>query len=263
MPYPQLPEYLFVDGAYLREILKNVSARYCDGTIIDLDYPQLFYPHDKIFYYDCLPPKSKTETQDEYAKRSEAVEETFKRLQNISGCHVFLGRTISEGKYFRQKGVDVQIAVHMLLHVFRKNTAKVTLLAGDADFRPLIDALVLEGAQITLAFERRSAAVELIEAADIQKRLTPHQILGMTSGEFKKKYPPPSVSIAGGGTGVPLVREGVCSTGIMTLHKQGEVVLLICPHAEQSGKFWYIQFSSEELAVKLAEDLGIEDVRWP
>ena len=165
MPYPTLPEYLFVDGAYLREILVAIGERYCDGAPLDMNYSTLFSPHEKVFYYDCLPPRRSGETGVEHETRLKEVRTHFAKLRRLPGCHVFEGKTSYEGKVQRQKGIDVHIAVHMLMHVVRKNTMKVTLFAGDADFLPLVQALVLEGAQVTVVFESRSAAVDLIRGS--------------------------------------------------------------------------------------------------
>ncbi|MBD2254416.1 NYN domain-containing protein [Nostoc parmelioides] len=53
-----------------------------------------------------------------------------------------------------QKEIDIMIAVDMLTHSFQKNMDEATLLAGDLDFKPLIDALVLNGTEFLKLVKR-------------------------------------------------------------------------------------------------------------
>src|SRR5262249_1176454 len=73
------------------------------------------------------------------------------------------------------------LAVQALMHVFRRNTRVLTLLTGDLDFKPLVEALVQEGAYVTLAYEKRTTARELIYAADMQHVLWPHDLVSYQS----------------------------------------------------------------------------------
>lgn len=58
------------------------------------------------------------------------------------------------------------IAVDMLTHSFHKNMDEATLLTGDLDFKPLIDALVLNGMYVSLWYPKGETNYELVDAAD-------------------------------------------------------------------------------------------------
>ncbi len=64
------------------------------------------------------------------------------------------------------------IAVDMLTHSFRRNMHEATLLTGDLDFKPLVDALVQEGTFVTLWYPPGETSKELIAAADRSERFS-------------------------------------------------------------------------------------------
>ena len=163
---PPETRYVYIDGAYLRERLAFYSTRYFNGDPIQLDYQQFFRDFEKKFYYDCLPPRRKGEESDAFKAREEQVKQSFDHLKELSGFHVYEGKLTGDGEKARQKGVDIQLAVHMLTHVSRGTIRRVTLLAGDADFQPLADAIVGEGGYLTLWADKRSAATSLRHAVD-------------------------------------------------------------------------------------------------
>jgi hypothetical protein len=60
----------------------------------------------------------------------------------------------------------------MLTHAFAGNLKTAHLIAGDLDFKPLVDSLVNLGTWVTVWFEPKAGAAELIEAADSSNTLT-------------------------------------------------------------------------------------------
>jgi len=187
-------QYLFVDGAYLRSVLERKATRFFGGEAIEVDYHSLFVSgFNKRFYYDCLPPKKNNETRQDYDARIAPAIEHYNALRALDGFHVFLGTTASEGTKARQKGVDIMIAVHMLTHSFRRNMDKATLLTGDLDFKPLIEALVQDGMDVTLWFEPCSTSKELVYAADSQRELSITSLLPHTTPQFRQRHPVPNI----------------------------------------------------------------------
>jgi uncharacterized LabA/DUF88 family protein len=262
-----MSEYLFVDGAYLRETLEALAVRYFRGVPVELDYEALFSGFEKIFYFDCDPPKRKNEPDQDWAAREGSARATFKVLRALPGCHVILGQT----KEQRQKGVDVQLAAQALTHVFRNNTRRLTLLTGDLDFKPLVDALVLEGAYVTLFFQPRTTAQELIDAADAKKVMWPHVVFNAATPSFRKANSLPNVIETTRDptlewdedlcTGWIPVWEGKCSTGKAVVCQpagpDSDVRRLICKMPEKQGYYWFMTGSTrtEELLKLLAEDI--------
>jgi uncharacterized LabA/DUF88 family protein len=189
MPKPN--EYLFIDGAYLRECLDNWSSKFFTSDLIELDFNALAKGFQKTFYYDCYSPKKRTETAEQYEIRITPQREFFNYLRELNGFHVYEGTISGEGKKARQKQVDIMIAVHMLSHTIRGNMAKTTLLAGDLDYKPLIDALILEGIHVSLWCERRSTSRDLVYSADARRDLSLWEVWNLATNEFKKKFPLP------------------------------------------------------------------------
>ena len=67
-----------------------------------------------------------------------------------------------------QKGVDISLAVDMLSHAHRKNYALAILIAGDADYVPLVKAVKAEGSRVFVWFfdERYGLSRDLRMSAD-------------------------------------------------------------------------------------------------
>ena len=74
--------------------------------------------------------------------RIAAEESKYDQIQSVPGFHVRLGTVVgSKPRRLRQKEVDVQLAVDMLIHASRKNMSSATLITGDLDFRPVVRSL--------------------------------------------------------------------------------------------------------------------------
>lgn len=156
--------YLYIDGGCLRSTVKNLCRDIFDDENAYRPLIQsLTAGFDKIFYYDAVSGKDHGEAQAAYDARVQVEHDKIEEIQAIDRVHVALGKIVGPGK--RQKGVDVRLAVDMMTHAFRGITAKATLFAADADFVPLIKALVNEGIHVTL-WHPSQANKELRGAAD-------------------------------------------------------------------------------------------------
>lgn len=162
--------YLFVDGAYLRtrhaDAINSVFGETADLQLADLRtiFPA---PIQRVFYYDSLHdiPKQ-NETQEQLTARVEAQQRFFDEIQSYEGFHLRLGSLSGTSRKFRQKEVDILLAVDALDHAFRRNMSEVTLLAGDLDFAPLVEALVRLGVWVEIWHDPRSVGKRLLEVAD-------------------------------------------------------------------------------------------------
>lgn len=139
--------YLFIDGGYLDAFLEK-SGKDWFGETPELDYKKLSeaYPAKRVFYFDCLPAKKPSDSGDSYDAKRLKKEQLFEKLRSLNGWHVSEGLAQWRKKEGAgQKEIDIQIAVEMLTHVHRRNMDAVMFIAGDLDFRPLIEAVVRDG----------------------------------------------------------------------------------------------------------------------
>lgn len=157
-------EYLFIDGGCLRSAVRAICKDvFGDKHAYEALVQGLVGGFDKVFYYDAVSGRNHGEGQEDYSARVEPEHERFAQIQSLDRVHVALGHIVGSNR--RQKGVDVQLAVDMMTHAFRGKIARATLFAGDADFVPLLRALVSEGLHVTL-WHPPQANKELKGAAD-------------------------------------------------------------------------------------------------
>src|SRR6266702_626774 len=127
-PYmgPAKISYLFIDGGYLREeVIEQVSRDFCSGAALPVSFKSVSAGFRKCFYYDCAAPRRRNEPDEDYRRRCDMQQEEFRRLRMIDGWHVFEGVLAGSGSEARQKQVDIQIAVDMLTHSYRKNMHEI------------------------------------------------------------------------------------------------------------------------------------------
>ena len=200
-PGPQAVSYLFVDGAYLTTFARNAGDLWY-GEAAQIDYAVLGAGFRKVFYYDCLPARTDKESVEEFARKTSEKEDFFNSLRSINGWHVSEGLAKWKKKSgSRQKEIDISIAVDMLTHTYRKNMDQLTFVAGDQDFRPLLEAVVREGMYVTLKYGATSISRDLMHAADAKTELGIYELHGLCTANFKKRHPLPSL-VARAGNGV-------------------------------------------------------------
>jgi hypothetical protein len=192
--------YLFIDGAYARKIYRRAMLAVF-GVAAEPDPRRLIEsgpgPYFRVYFYDCLHERRGDQESDgDYENRVAALEAYFSEIGALSGVHVRLG-TIT-GRKPRQKEVDILLAVDMLTHGFNRNMTHAVLLAGDLDFRPVVQALVRSGVFVQVLFEKRSGSRRLHGAADFGIELNWHMLYKWGRESFRSANPIPRVT-----TGAP------------------------------------------------------------
>ena len=204
--------YLFIDGAYLRNVIERFQTEVYAGITVPIDYRRVAGAHTKVFYYDCPPAKRQGESDNEFNARERMQQTLYQALRSHRGWHIYEGVVKRTGKRARQKEVDILIAVDMLTHAYRRNTTRITFIAGDQDFRPLVDALVRDGVFVELVYDPASISSDLADAADQRTPLDPYWMFEWLVEDFKKTHPLPDRS--GGSAKQPPANEPV-ETGQM------------------------------------------------
>jgi uncharacterized LabA/DUF88 family protein len=208
--------YLFIDGNYLQELIKQISKDWFEGQY-EMDYPQLGGNFTKVFYYDAMPIQGKNESNDDFEKHKKDKLDFFNRLRNLRGWHVHEGIS-KRGKRdaAQQKEVDVLIAVDMLTHTHRKNMDSLTFIAGDTDFRPLIDAVVRDGMYVNLWYGPQNTSADLKNMADATVAMDLHFFYSLTTQKFKANHILPNRSSSD--QPPKLDNEDDCDDGFLPKH---------------------------------------------
>jgi uncharacterized LabA/DUF88 family protein len=181
--------YLFVDGGALRGRLNNVSKKCFDGIDFSIDFTKLARPYTKVFYYDAVPVREEGEEESIYEARIAPNRAVLEAAANVDGIHVYEGdarRRRRQGMV--QKKVDIALAVDMLTHSFRKNMHRATLLTGDNDFKPLVDALVQDGMFVELWYPVDETSQELMQAADARRPLNMVRLCELLTISSQSKF---------------------------------------------------------------------------
>jgi hypothetical protein len=132
------------------------------------------------------------------------------------------------------------IAVEMLTHSFRRNMHEATLLTGDLDFKPLIDALVQEGMFVTLWYPPGTTSKELIAAADRSQRLSVASVYDALA-EPRPFVIPKAHSEPGKGDYAPILTRWSVDGGEVKLMKNGETFVVAVANNPNRGYVTYYQ----------------------
>jgi uncharacterized LabA/DUF88 family protein len=178
--------YLFIDGGYLRKQYEGLVEKvFAERAAVGYDQIATASNCAKAFYYDCVDELKPTESDDVFAERKKAQETLFDGIREIPGFHVRTG-TLSGNK--RQKEVDVALAVDMLTHAFYKNMVRAVLIAGDLDFRPVVECLIRLGTWVEVWSVDATSAKLLHRAADQHRSLTFRDLYSWATPQFKRDH---------------------------------------------------------------------------
>lgn len=182
--------YLFIDGEYLRRKINAAvqSLFLCDAEI---DFYKLKSAAcaKRVFYYDCIDDEQKpTESKEDYERRVAGQEAAFNRIGELNGVHVRYGSLKGSGRKRRQKEVDVLLAVDMLTHGYDGNMGRAVLIAGDLDFRPVVEAVVRRGVMVEIWYEPTSGAPELPGAADYGQKIDFNTFYSWNTSDFQHAH---------------------------------------------------------------------------
>jgi uncharacterized LabA/DUF88 family protein len=172
---------VFIDGGYLDKIM------YFDHANARLDFEKLANemaaPDEllRAYYYHCPPYQSNPPTDDE-RQRFASKHRFFTALKYLPRFEVRLGRLEYRGvnhkgePIFQQKRVDNMIGVDMAILAGKGRITNVTLLTGDSDYIPSVEAVKREGVLVSLWHGSYSTDTrphrDLVEICDERREIT-------------------------------------------------------------------------------------------
>ena len=167
--YPHIC-HVFIDGGYLRELanawsLEHLDPRYLAKGLLDSTQVQTWaydpttHPNvllGRITFFDALPDGDEPGQMQPY----------WDAIELLDDVHLGFGALKGLKKRVRQKGVDALLAVEMLEGAFSGIYDVAVLVAGDADFVPVLEAVRRRGVMVAVAAAQESIAGDLRRAAD-------------------------------------------------------------------------------------------------
>ncbi len=200
----------------------------------------------RAYFYDSVDTTRRPGESDEvWQVRVQERESFLSHVQSLSGFHVRRG-TVSRGKKREQKEVDVQLTVDMLTHGFNGSMSKAVLLAGDRDFRPVVDALVRHGVFVDVWYHRDSFSQELPGAADFGHEVRFRQLYTWNTEAFQRAHRIPDEEQRGGSRWGQLVKAGSVAGCPVELYKTQIVDGKTRFHLWITTRQWELMVSDED-----------------
>lgn len=141
---------VFIDGGYFREVTKYYGE-------INVDYESfsnaLCRPDDRFrtYLYDCPPWQSDPPTEEE--RRRISGYQSFKRaLQYLDRFKIREGRLQKIGDDFRQKKVDIMLAVDAVKLASTGKIDRAIFVTSDSDFVPVLEGIDGTGVTTSLYY---------------------------------------------------------------------------------------------------------------
>jgi len=161
---------IFIDGGYLREYLKRKFGNdtfSLDGFQGFVNYLIQCVKHGRIegeliraYYYDAMVDETEKD-------KRQAQKIFFSTLSHVPFCTVRLGRLVKTKEGYRQKGVDILMAIDMLTKAYENHYEIAILVAGDGDFADLIEAVKDTGKRVYGAYIPNNISEKLRECFDV------------------------------------------------------------------------------------------------
>jgi uncharacterized LabA/DUF88 family protein len=161
---------VLIDGGYLNKILDAVAPYQ------RIDYEKFSdlicgnCERLRTYYYNCMPYQSSPPTTEEKEKYSR-MNKFIHRLEELPRFQIRLGklqkfRTENGDIDFKQKRVDILLAVELARLSWSKSIGTAILVAGDSDFVPAVETAKDAGVLVKLYFSDLSIHDELLTAVD-------------------------------------------------------------------------------------------------
>ena len=189
VPKPFERVMVFIDGGYLRELCdkhfgeKNVLYTRARSAFARLswNFKRMFDTYGenpfranliRIYYYDAIVEGSHP---DHGAQRK-----YFDSIDDQYAYTVRLRRLVESSKEgFKQKGVDVLMAIDALTKAYRNHYDSGMFMTGDGDFVPLVEAVKDAGKKTMIIYHPSNCSEDLIRCCDMRISFDEKMIEGL------------------------------------------------------------------------------------
>ena len=162
---------VLIDAGYLEKVLVNDfnRARIDIGKLAD----ELAGTMERLrtYYYHCMPFQSTPPTTEE-RRRFAAMDSYIAALKKLPRFQFRQGKLQKIAGVFRQKRVDIWMAVDLVRMSFSNQIEKAIVITGDSDLVPAIEAARDAGVVVVLYYSPNSRHDELLQACDERYEIT-------------------------------------------------------------------------------------------
>lgn len=125
----------------------------------------------RTYYYHCMPFQSVVPTPEERS-RFAAMDAFIFNLKKLPRFQFRQGKLQRIGNEYKQKRVDIWMAVDLVRMSSNRQIEKAILITGDSDLVPAIEAARDEGVVVVLFYSPDSRHDELLQACDERYEIT-------------------------------------------------------------------------------------------
>ncbi|QSZ67498.1 NYN domain-containing protein [Methanofollis aquaemaris] len=159
---------VFIDNGYLSKVSP-------EGTKIDFEKfsDEACEGRERLrtYFYDCMPYQSDPPTEEERRRYAQYCK--FRDImEGLPRFQMRFGRLQKGiGETFEQKRVDILLAVDLVKLSWTGQIRYATVVTGDSDFVPAVDAAKDAGVIVTLYYSKKAAHNELLSAVDERREM--------------------------------------------------------------------------------------------
>jgi len=162
---------ILIDGGYLDKVMMNDFS----GSRVDIGKlgDELASPDERLrtYLYHCMPYMSNPPTEEE-KKRYSSRDKYISALKRLPRFQFRQGKLQKTSDGYRQKRVDILIAVDLVRMSSNRQIDRAVLIAGDSDLVPAIEAARDAGVVVTLYYSPNSCHNELLQNCDERVEIT-------------------------------------------------------------------------------------------
>ena len=162
---------ILIDGAYL----DRVQADDFGGAHIDIGKlgDELAGGMERLrtYYYHCMPFQSTTPTAEEKARHA-SMDKFIYNLKKLPRFQFRQGKLQRIGAEYKQKRVDILMAVDLVRMSSNRQIEKAVLITGDSDLVPAIEVARDEGVVVVVYYSPNSRHDELLQVCDERFEIT-------------------------------------------------------------------------------------------
>lgn len=183
---------VIIDGGYLDKIMAE------DFANVRVDIGKLGEELSggterlRTYYYHCMPFQSTNPTPDEKS-RFASMDRFIYNLRKLPRFQFRQGKLQKIGHEFKQKRVDILMAVDLVRMSSSHQIEKAVLVTGDSDLVPAIEAARDAGVVVVLYYSEKARHDELLQACDERYEIT-RNLVEKTKLIVAPALPPPAKS---------------------------------------------------------------------